>query len=35
MEKNKTKILLVDDEKEFIDSLSERLNLRDVKADVV
>ena len=34
MEKEKLKILLVDDEKEFVESLSERLGLRDLKVDV-
>jgi len=34
MGKDKLKILLVDDEKEFAESLSERLALRDLKADV-
>jgi DNA-binding NtrC family response regulator len=34
MGKDKLKILLVDDEKEFVESLSERLSLRDLKADV-
>ncbi|MBW1786179.1 MAG: response regulator [Deltaproteobacteria bacterium] len=34
MGKDKIKILLVDDEKEFVESLSERLALRDLKADV-
>ena len=34
MEKEKLKILLVDDEKEFVESLSERLGLRDLKVDI-
>jgi DNA-binding NtrC family response regulator len=34
MGKDKLKILLVDDEKEFVESLSERLALRDLEADV-
>jgi len=34
MRKKKLKVLLVDDEKEFAESLSERLQLRDVKARV-
>jgi DNA-binding NtrC family response regulator len=34
MKGRKLKILLVDDEKEFVQSLSERLELRDLKADV-
>ncbi|MFH1951512.1 MAG: response regulator [Pseudomonadota bacterium] len=34
MKKDKIKILLVDDEKEFVESLSERLELRDLKADI-
>ena len=34
MDKKKLKILLVDDEKEFVDSLSERLELRDLDADI-
>ena len=34
MGKDKLKILLVDDEKEFVESLSERLALRDLTADV-
>jgi DNA-binding NtrC family response regulator len=34
MKKEKLKILLVDDEKEFVDSLSERLGLRDLKVDI-
>ncbi len=34
MGKDKLKILLVDDEKEFVESLSERLHLRDLKTDV-
>jgi DNA-binding NtrC family response regulator len=34
MGKDKLRILLVDDEKEFVESLSERLALRDLKADV-
>ena len=32
--KEKLKVLLVDDEKEFVESLSERLALRNLKADV-
>jgi DNA-binding NtrC family response regulator len=35
MKKEKLKILLVDDEKEFVESLSERLELRNLEADVV
>jgi DNA-binding NtrC family response regulator len=35
MEKEKLKVLLVDDEKEFVESLSERLELRDLDAEVV
>ena len=34
MGKDKLRILLVDDEKEFVESLSERMALRDLKADV-
>jgi DNA-binding NtrC family response regulator len=34
MKKEKLKILLVDDEKEFVESLSERLGLRDLKVDI-
>ncbi len=34
MKKEKLKILLVDDEKEFVESLSERLELRNLEADV-
>jgi len=34
MKKDKLKVLLVDDEKEFVESLSERLELRNLKADV-
>jgi len=34
MKKEKLKVLLVDDEKEFVESLSERLELRDLKADI-
>jgi len=34
MKKKKLKVLLVDDEQEFAESLSERLQLRDVKAKV-
>jgi DNA-binding NtrC family response regulator len=34
MKGRKLKILLVDDEKEFVQSLSERLELRDLKAEV-
>ena len=34
MEKEKLKILLVDDEKEFVESLPERLGLRDLKVDI-
>jgi len=34
MKKKKLKILLVDDEKEFVESLSERLGLRDLKVEV-
>ena len=34
MKKNKLKVLLVDDEKEFVESLSERLELRNLKAAV-
>ncbi len=34
MKKDKIKILLVDDEKEFVESLSERLELRNLKPDV-
>ena len=34
MKKDKLKILLVDDEKEFVESLSERLELRSLKADI-
>ena len=34
MGKEKLRILLVDDEKEFVESLSERLAMRDLKADV-
>ena len=34
MEKEKLKILLVDDEKEFVESLSERLELRNLEADI-
>ena len=34
MEKKKLKVLLVDDEKEFVESLSERLALRDLDADI-
>ncbi len=34
MEKEKLKILLVDDEKEFVESLAERLELRNLEADV-
>jgi DNA-binding NtrC family response regulator len=35
MAKERFKVLLVDDEKEFVESLSERLRLRDLDADVV
>jgi DNA-binding NtrC family response regulator len=35
MKKEKLKVLLVDDEKEFVESLSERLELRNLEADVV
>ena len=34
MKKEKLKILLVDDEKEFVESLSERLGLRDLNVDI-
>ena len=34
MKKDKIKILLVDDEKEFVESLSERLALRNLKPDI-
>jgi len=34
MKKDKLKVLLVDDEKEFVESLSERLELRNVEAEV-
>jgi len=34
MRKNRFKILLVDDEKEFVESLSERLELRNLDADI-
>ena len=34
MKKEKLKVLLVDDEKEFVESLSERLELRNLDADV-
>ena len=34
MKKSKLKVLLVDDEKEFVESLSERLKLRNVEAQV-
>jgi len=34
MKRKRVQVLLVDDEKEFVDSLSERLKLRDVDADV-
>jgi len=34
MKKKKLKILLVDDEKEFVESLSERLGLRDLKVEI-
>ena len=34
MGKDKLRVLLVDDEKEFVESLSERLELRNVKAQV-
>ena len=34
MKKKKLKVLLVDDEKEFVDSLSERLELRNLEADI-
>ena len=34
MKKEKLRILLVDDEKEFVESLSERLELRNLKAEV-
>jgi DNA-binding NtrC family response regulator len=34
MEKKKIKILLVDDEKDFVESLSERLELRDMDAKI-
>ena len=34
MKEEKLKILLVDDEKEFVESLSERLELRNLEADV-
>lgn len=34
MKKEKLKILLVDDEKEFVESLSERLELRNLEADI-
>jgi len=34
MKRKKLKVLLVDDEKEFVDSLSERLKLRNLKADI-
>ena len=35
MAKEKFKVLLVDDEKEFVESLSERLQLRNLDAEVV
>ena len=35
MKKEKLKVLLVDDEKEFVESLSERLELRNLDAEVV
>jgi DNA-binding NtrC family response regulator len=35
MEKKKLKVLLVDDEKEFVESLGERLELRNLDAEVV
>ena len=34
MKKEKLRVLLVDDEKEFVESLSERLELRNLEADV-
>jgi DNA-binding NtrC family response regulator len=34
MKKEKMKVLLVDDEREFVESLSERLELRNLEADV-
>ena len=34
MKRKKLKVLLVDDEKEFVDSLSERLELRNLDADI-
>jgi DNA-binding NtrC family response regulator len=34
MTQEKIKVLLVDDEKEFVESLSERLQLRDLDADI-
>jgi len=34
MEKEKIKVLLVDDEKEFVESLSERLELRNLEAEI-
>lgn len=34
MKKERLKILLVDDEKEFVESLSERLELRNLDADI-
>jgi CheY-like chemotaxis protein len=34
LKKEKMKVLLVDDEKEFVESLSERLELRNLEADV-
>jgi DNA-binding NtrC family response regulator len=34
MKKEKLKVLLVDDEKEFVESLSERLELRNLEADI-
>jgi len=34
MKKKKLKVLLVDDEKEFVESLSERLELRNLESDV-
>ena len=34
MDKEKIKILLVDDEREFVETLSERIKMRDLAADV-
>ncbi|MBU2497771.1 MAG: response regulator [Proteobacteria bacterium] len=34
MQKKKLKVLLVDDEQEFVESLSERLELRNLKTDI-